>query len=63
MKIYYGYDIERYHNHSIDWGWQIMRGRIYCFDDDDDDYYEDLTDFLDDNETYGYIADDDWREM
>ena len=40
-----------------------MKARIYTFDDDDDDYYEDLTDFLDDNETYGYIADDDWREM
>ena len=27
-------------------------------DDDDDDYYEDLRDFLDDNETYGLIVDD-----
>ena len=34
-----------------------MRIRTYT-NQPDDDYYEDLTDFLDDNETYGYIADD-----
>ena len=62
LKIYYGYDVVRYHNHIyINGGEWIMIRCVYMIDDDDD--YEDLTDFLDDNETYGYISDDDWRFM
>ena len=34
----------------------LMFGKKF-YDDDDDDY-EDLRDFLDDNETYGLITDD-----
>lgn len=35
----------------------MMTRCVYTFDDDDD--CEDLRDFLDDNETYGYISDED----
>ena len=31
---------------------------VYRWVDDDDDDYEDLRDFLDDNETFGIIVDD-----
>lgn len=33
-----------------------MVNKAYCYDEDDDDL--DFRDFLDDNETFGYINDD-----